>query len=743
MNALSRLMPLVQLLTLLLATSFGTPLSAQIFKLQPPQNYSPQIQPPTAMETKQEGVAEELRIAMLQEAAKYPSEVTADESEESDVDLLKQIDVVIAQQKSGTETLKEIKGKHVELETELGRLADNQLDDGPPYSILLLDQLRDSIAAGKTKRESLENSLLTARESLDQARLQVEQREKSLRQLKDAGVAESDDAMKKADLELRLAQEMLVLSRQELSTVEASESVRTISATINDKKLAIVKAGVVFSKETHIEKAAELDTRENDLKRRQEIVETELKHAQQRWLTARQMLDATPSPPDDLLQRVEALNVAKQTVQLEETVLNQRLQRLPMMRAAWQRRYHIVTGDAKREDRRKWLEETLRQSEQLARERRSTELKMDEARAALTTVNGRIDDLGTEDAALRRWLTATSTSLNKQIETFNASILGIETATRALGRLQVEMEGEPSRSFEEWLSDGWSSMKRIWNYELTNIDDTSLTVGKVVSIVLFFIFGYFAASWLSRLLGYRLPKLGVDEAGAHAIESLSFYVLLILFSLGALRYANVPLTVFTFLGGAIAIGVGFGSQNILNNFISGLILLAERPIKAGDLIQLGDTYGNVKSIGARSTTIRTGENQDIIVPNSKFLENDVTNLTRRDDRLRTSINVGVAYGSPLEEVVRLLELAASECSAVEDRPKPFVWFTDFGDNSLAFQVHFWIHARTVSAMRKVETEVRMNIDRHLAEHKIVIAFPQRDLHIQSESPIEFRMVGDD
>ena len=268
-------------------------------------------------------------------------------------------------------------------------------------------------------------------------------------------------------------------------------------------------------------------------------------------------------------------------------------------------------------------------------------------------------------------------------------------------------------------------------------------MGKVVSILLFFVFGYLAASWLSRLLGYRLPKLGVDEAGAHAIESLSFYVMLILFSLAALRYANVPLTVFTFLGGAIAIGVGFGSQNILNNFISGLILLAERPIKAGDLIQVGETYGNVKSIGARSTTIRTGENQDIIVPNSKFLENDVTNLTRRDDRLRTSINVGVAYGSPLEEVLRLLELAASDCSSVDDRPKPFVWFTDFGDNSLAFQVHFWVHARSVAAMRKVESEVRMNIDRLLREANIVIAFPQRDLHIQSQSPIEFRLVGEE
>ena len=260
--------------------------------------------------------------------------------------------------------------------------------------------------------------------------------------------------------------------------------------------------------------------------------------------------------------------------------------------------------------------------------------------------------------------------------------------------------------------------------------------------MLFLFFGFLAARWLSRLLGNRLPNLGVDEAGAHAIESLSFYVLLIAFGLAALKYANVPLTIFTFLGGAVAIGVGFGSQNILNNFISGLILLAERPIKAGDLIKVGETYGNVKSIGARSTTIRTGENQDIIVPNSKFLENEVTSLTRRDDRLRTSISVGVAYGSPLETVIRLLEQSAADCPKVDDRPKPFVWFNDFGDNALAFQLHFWIHAKSVTAMRKVETEIRLSVDRYFRDAGITIAFPQRDLHLSSDAPIEFRLVDD-
>jgi potassium-dependent mechanosensitive channel len=309
-----------------------------------------------------------------------------------------------------------------------------------------------------------------------------------------------------------------------------------------------------------------------------------------------------------------------------------------------------------------------------------------------------------------------------------------------LSRLRVDIEGQPARSLEQWLSDSWASVVRVWNYELSNIQDTSLTVGRVVSCLLFFVIGYYIARFLSRLLARRLPKVGIDQAAAHAIESITFYVLMIVFSLGTLRFANVPLTAFTFLGGAIAIGVGFGSQNIVNNFISGLILLAERPIKAGDLIQIDGNIGNVTQIGARSTKIRTGENLDIIVPNSKFLENNVVNLTYSDDLLRASIKVGVAYGSPLELVMKLLYQAAEENTNIEESPEPFVWFTEFGENSLDFQLNFWIRIRSAIPRKTIETEVRLAIDRLFREHDIGIPFPQRELHLTASQAFAFRMV---
>ncbi|MBI2479359.1 MAG: mechanosensitive ion channel, partial [Planctomycetia bacterium] len=229
-------------------------------------------------------------------------------------------------------------------------------------------------------------------------------------------------------------------------------------------------------------------------------------------------------------------------------------------------------------------------------------------------------------------------------------------------------------------------------------------------------------------------------SGAAAMQSLSFYVLLICFTLTALKFVNVPLTMFTFLGGAIAIGVGFGSQNIVNNFISGLILLAERPIKVGDLIQIDDLYGNVEQIGARSTIIRTGNNLDIIVPNSTFLENNVVNLTRGDDKLRTNVKVGIAYGSPTREATKLMKHAAVEHGRILNSPEPFVWFTEFGDNSLNFEVHFWVKVRSISDRTRIESDIRYRIDQLFRDAGVTIAFPQRDIHIDATTPIPVRML---
>ncbi|HVM95739.1 MAG TPA: mechanosensitive ion channel domain-containing protein, partial [Candidatus Acidoferrales bacterium] len=253
--------------------------------------------------------------------------------------------------------------------------------------------------------------------------------------------------------------------------------------------------------------------------------------------------------------------------------------------------------------------------------------------------------------------------------------------------------------------------------------------------------GFLLSRRLSRWLGRRLfPRLGLDVHASAALQSISFYILLSILTLFALNVINIPLTVFTFVGGALAIGVGFGSQNIVNNFISGLILLAERPIKVGDLIEVDGTKGTVERIGPRSTRVLGEGNIDILVPNSHFLEKNVVNWTLKNDLLRTHVTVGVAYGTDVSKVKQLLQQAVAGHEHILDHPPAEVIFADFGDNALQFEVHFWIHVRTPLQKRLLESDVRFRIERLFAEGGIVVAFPQRDVHLDASAPLSVRLV---
>jgi potassium efflux system protein len=284
----------------------------------------------------------------------------------------------------------------------------------------------------------------------------------------------------------------------------------------------------------------------------------------------------------------------------------------------------------------------------------------------------------------------------------------------------------------------------FWNVTIISVSGEPITVGDVVIAALLLALGYFVSKLLSRLLARALGKrLGLDTGARDAIRTLGFYVLYVIFAFASLNLVRFPLTIFTIAGGAVAIGVGFGSQNLMNNFISGLILHLERPIRKGDLVSVEGTHGIVESIGARSTRIRTTDNTQMIVPNSFFLQNSLVNYTLSDDVVRTHITVGVIYGSPTREVERLILSAIREHPRVLQEHEPRILFIDFGDNSLVFEALFWLRARTILERREVESDLRYRIDDLFRQAGIVIAFPQRDVHLDAARPLPVRLVGEE
>ena len=245
--------------------------------------------------------------------------------------------------------------------------------------------------------------------------------------------------------------------------------------------------------------------------------------------------------------------------------------------------------------------------------------------------------------------------------------------------------------------------------------------------------------WIRGLLA----RAHLKETTTAAVEKIINYIIIFLIVLLALRVVNIPLTLFTFLGGAVAIGVGFGAQNLINNFISGFIVMAEQPIKIGDLIEIEGTFAMVEEIGARCTRIRTGANVHILVPNSSFLEKNIINWTLSDKEVRTQVTVGVNYGSPVREVERIMLQVAEEHQRIRKAPKPFVLFNDFGDNALIFDLYFWVSMSRIMDRRIIESDIRFRIDELFREAEIVIAFPQRDVHLDVQKPLNFRILKDE
>jgi small-conductance mechanosensitive channel len=200
----------------------------------------------------------------------------------------------------------------------------------------------------------------------------------------------------------------------------------------------------------------------------------------------------------------------------------------------------------------------------------------------------------------------------------------------------------------------------------------------------------------------------------------------------ALNAVGINLSSLAVVAGAVGIGIGFGLQNIIQNFVSGIIILAERPIALGDRIEVGGVAGTVKKISLRSTEILTNDNISIIVPNSDFVTHPVTNWSHGDPRVQIRVSIGIAYGTDLDRFKKLMEEVAAENPDVLKSPEPTVYFVSFGDSAQQFELGVWTSAMTHSPRRFI-SDVNYAIERKLRENKIEIPFPQRDLHLKSGS----------
>lgn len=303
-----------------------------------------------------------------------------------------------------------------------------------------------------------------------------------------------------------------------------------------------------------------------------------------------------------------------------------------------------------------------------------------------------------------------------------------------------------------WQEKIQNKISSIWYYELFSVNDSvevdgqnitlsrGVTVGKMI-IALLLITAGFAICILSGNLFERLFLKYTQFAPVSVriakrwLLSVTFIILLI----NSLLLVQIPLTAFAFLGGAIAIGLGFGMQTLLKNLISGLMMLLERPFRPGDFIEVGGIRGSIVDMNVRAAVLRDINGIDTLIPNSTFLEQNVTNWNHTSSIIRQGFQVGVAYGSDLRLVAKLLEEEVKRHGQIVDDREPEILLEDFAADALTFGVYYWIDLSTGAVGRQIASNLRFMIDASFRKHDICIAFPQRDVHLDLSSPVRVQL----
>ncbi|MFC2088397.1 mechanosensitive ion channel family protein [Calditrichota bacterium] len=287
------------------------------------------------------------------------------------------------------------------------------------------------------------------------------------------------------------------------------------------------------------------------------------------------------------------------------------------------------------------------------------------------------------------------------------------------------------------LTDIISKINTILNFTLFELNQKPVSISSILMFVLMMIIFFTLSRILNRIILRKLLiRLKIEDGTRYTMLRVNHYIIMILGAIVAFQFVGIDLSGLAVIFGLLSVGVGFGLQNITSNFISGLILLFERPIKIGDRVTVGDTEGDVLAINIRSTTIRTLNNITIIVPNSEFISSNVINWSHGDPKIRINVLVGVSYGSNIDDVLKALKEVAEEHPEALKKPEPDILLREFGDSSWNMDLRVWIsHPKRHHI---IKSEMNIAIVNKFREYGVEIPFPQRDLHVRSPLPVPLR-----
>jgi potassium-dependent mechanosensitive channel len=639
-----------------------------------------------------------------------------------------------------------------------------------PYSILLADSLREELQAERLNIKSGDSALSVLGQLIDGNREGLIRAEERIRLLNDQIESAKDPLVKMRlawqreqerlqsqvagatatglDLERQLGQERLAQSR--------------IRAGLFQRQLVVADAGARFTQADLDKVLSRIEAERRQRERELAAAETRGQPALRALEAARQELTRLQGLPDAggaaAARAAEVVELRRAQLEAADTaaqVSRMALEAASLERVMWEQRFAVYGSrsvETLGESERRL--ETFNRRVVLWREYFRQQHEIATSQAALQEVRVSNLDPASELAALAR---ERLDSLRERDRLVAVMVERIERMERLAQRWEEALADAAGKlpftgRVRHLFSSAHGLLERFWNFELFTAQDTitvdgqeitgkrSVTVGKLIKAVLILVVGY----WITGLIALAVEpvivkRLKVERNQAKLISLWLRVVLVVCLIVFSLVSVKIPLTVFAFAGGALAIGLGFGTQTLLKNFVSGIIILFERPFRVGDVLDIAGQRGSVTSIGLRASVLQLWDGTETLIPNSTLLENNVTNWTYTNRKVRFVVSVGVAYGSDLRRVGEIMGEVAERHGLVEKDPKPQVLLTEFGDSTVNFELRFWVDVSKANAAQ-VASDLRLMIAGMFSERGIVIAFPQREIRIDATRPLPVQVV---
>jgi small-conductance mechanosensitive channel len=619
-----------------------------------------------------------------------------------------------------------------------------------------LDNLKDELAAERVRASLFDDKLAAVKGALEKAQRAVEESDKKLRQAQEAfenakeapnagELAATADQARQAS---RLAMETLTLRKREVAREQLAQEIQRLAVRICQERLARIGPLVVFSEADYQAQLDDITKKEESAKKLLASREASLHRVNVEIQQAQQRLDAETGPSAVLTEELAVHRRAHEKYSDEIDSLTQRLQHLAKLRVAWSRRFQIASAKQAAADQEAWNElkdwqkETKGVLDELAADLRSQILRMRDLRSTLTSITKKADEAKNGPAGLLPALETQKIHVEAMLKVRERAMVTIETSRRVHEKLLDEIgSGVQALSPKTLALGAWYQAGLIWNYEITSLGNKPITVRKIVTGLALFVGGWIVSRFLSAMFADRLLKrFRLSKDGSAAIRTLVFYTLLGVVALVVLRTINVDLTAFTILGGALAIGVGFGSQALINNFIGGLIMLAERPVRLGERINFGKYEGVVEDVGFRCTRLRTLTDHLVTIPNSTLVNESIENVARRRT-IRRLMNVTITYDTPREKVAAAVQAIRDILEEKDIRERihpivgfeefpPRVFFNDYNAESLNILVVYWYAPTDWWAYVEHCERVNYRIMEEFARLEVEFAFPSRTVYVK-------------